>query len=238
MSELVKILLLTLVAGLAMPAGAILAAREHIRSDWLEAEFRHGVMAFGGGALLSAVALVLVPEGARELGITAISFWFLSGGLAFMALDIYLGRLNSSLAQLTAMISDFIPEALALGAALALGDNSAFLLAGLMALQNLPEGFNSSRELKAGTSYSNSRIIGILVLLALLGPLCGVVGYYWLAAYPVAVSSVMMFSAGGILYITFGDIAPMAKIEKHWLPATGAVLGFLLGIIGHELVNR
>jgi len=48
----------------------------------------------------------------------------------------------------------------------------------------------------------------------------------------------MIFSAGGILYITFTDIAPQAKLENHWLPAIGVVAGFLLGLIGHQfLVN-
>ena len=47
--------------------GAAIACLENIHSDWLEQEFRHGVMAFGGGALLSAVALVLVPEGVANI---------------------------------------------------------------------------------------------------------------------------------------------------------------------------
>ncbi len=238
MNEIVTILMLTLMAGLAIPLGALLSVGDHIKSNWLETEFRHSVMAFGGGALLSAVALVLVPEGSRNLGVVAISFWFMAGGIAFMALDIFLHRLNTSMAQLVAMLSDFVPEALALGAALSLGNSSAFLLALLMALQNLPEGFNSFRELKSATTFSNGRLLGVFVLLALLGPVCGFAGYYWLSAYPVAVSCVMIFSAGGILYITFTDIAPQAKLENHWLPAIGVVAGFLLGLIGHQfLVN-
>lgn len=58
--EIVQLLILTAVAGLAMPVGAWLAAIERLKPRWLENEFRHGVIAFGGGALLSAVALVLV----------------------------------------------------------------------------------------------------------------------------------------------------------------------------------
>ena len=56
-----------LLAGLAMPLGAAIANFEKINTQWLEDEFRHGVMAFGGGALISAVALVLVPEGIEHL---------------------------------------------------------------------------------------------------------------------------------------------------------------------------
>lgn len=45
-----------------MPIGAANAAVARIRPHWLETEVRHGVIAFGGGALLSAVTLVLVPQ--------------------------------------------------------------------------------------------------------------------------------------------------------------------------------
>ena len=63
MEQSIKVVTLTLMAGLAMPLGALVASVERIKQDWLETELRHGILAFGGGALLSAVALVLIPEG-------------------------------------------------------------------------------------------------------------------------------------------------------------------------------
>lgn len=220
-----------------MPIGALASAVEFIKRDWLESEIRHLIMALGGGALLAAVALVLVPEGAKGLSITGVAFWFTLGGISFMTLDILLDRIHTTMAQLAAMLSDFIPEAMALGAALASGSDIVLLLAGLMALQNIPEGFNSSRELKDSTGMKNAHIIAVYVLLALLGPICGLLGYYVLADKTTIVSAIMMFSAGGILYITFGDIAPQAKLENHWFPAVGAIAGFLLGLIGHLLTH-
>ncbi|MCT7656220.1 hypothetical protein MBH78_19530 [Oceanimonas sp. NS1] len=146
--DILIMLVLTLVAGMAMPAGALLARVERIHPHWLENEFRHAVVAFGGGALLSAVALVLVPQGAARLQAGTAALCFAGGGLAFMALDMLLYRLKTQAGQLAAMLSDFIPESLALGAAFAFGSQGgALLLAGLMALQNLPEGFNAFREL-------------------------------------------------------------------------------------------
>jgi len=41
----------------------------------------------------------------------------------------------------------------------------------------------------------------------------------------------MLFCAGGIMYLTFQDIAPQAKLEKHWAPPLGAVAGFVLGML-------
>ena len=72
----------------------------------------------------------------------------------------------------------------------------------------------------------------MFVLMAALGPIAGVSGYLWLSNYPEVVSSIMLFAAGGILYSIFQDLAPQVKLEKHWLPPIGAVMGFVLGMLG------
>lgn len=233
-----KIVLLTSLAGLAMPAGAILATFECIRPRWLENEFRHSVIAFGGGVLLSAVALVLVPDGAKELSTTWVAATFFTGGLAFLLLDVVLERAKGSASQLVAMLADFIPEALALGAAFATGERAGLLLALLITLQNLPEGFNACRELMASSGMSGRRIVVALLCLAPLGPVAGLVGCRWLADMPHIVGGVMLFAAGGILYLTFQDIAPQARLTNRHAPALGAVVGFLFGLVGQLLVSN
>ncbi|MFV2059843.1 MAG: ZIP family metal transporter [Gammaproteobacteria bacterium] len=236
MELLLTVIISTLIAGLAMPLGALIANFENIQSDWLRDELRHRVMAFGGGALLSAVALVLVPEGIINFEPLAAAFYFILGGLSFMALDIFLYKMNTPASQLAAMLSDFVPESIALGAAFATGNDNAYLLAGLITLQNLPEGFNAYRELNESPSYKPSKIIIVFVLMALLGPIAGVSGLLLLADSPVTVSAIMLFAAGGILYSIFQDIAPQVKLEKHWGPPMGAVSGFVLGMVGSMLV--
>lgn len=235
MTDWLVVIGLTLMAGMAMPAGALLAGVERVRPKWLDQELRHGIIAFGGGALLSAVALVLVPEGIAKVDALVSASCFIVGGLAFMWLDIALYRNKTPASQMAAMLSDFVPESIALGAAFAAGGHSGLLLACLMALQNLPEGFNACRELRASTHYPIRRIAKGFTLMALLGPLFGLLGFGWLAAYPEAVAAVMLFAAGGICYSVFQDIAPQAKLERKWAPPMGAVLGFVLGMVGHQL---
>ncbi|WP_286261195.1 ZIP family metal transporter [Thalassotalea atypica] len=232
MHPLLIVILSTLLAGLAMPFGAVIACFEKIGE-----EFRHGVLAFGGGALLSAVALVLVPDSVEALNPLFACIWFLLGGIAFMLLDIYLKKINTQASQLAAMLSDFIPESIALGAAFAIGSNSALLLAGLIALQNIPEGFSAYRELNTTSTYSPRKIIIIFSLMALFGPVAGVSGYLWLSGYPEVIASIMLFASGGILYSVFQDIAPQVKLENHWAPPMGAVLGFMLGMYGFMTVQ-
>ena len=237
MSSLFIVVASTLFAGLAMPLGAAIANARSLKSDGLETEFRHSVMAFGGGALLSAVALVLVPEGITNLSTAVASLVFVMGGFCFMAIDMVLDKINTPASQLAAMLSDFIPESIALGAAFATNSETAFLLAALIALQNLPEGFNAYRELNGSVTYSARRVILLFALMALLGPIAGVSGYLWLHQYPVLVSVVMLFASGGILYSIFQDIAPQVKLKNHYAPPMGAVLGFVLGLAGLMLTN-
>ncbi len=230
------IFLLTLIAGLAMPFGATIAAFERLRPRWLETEIHHSVIAFGGGALLAAVALVLVPEGMDGLPPIVAAFCFACGGIVFMWLDIRLAASKAPASQLVAMLADFVPEALALGATFVLSKEAGFLLAGIIALQNIPEGFNAFRELKSSTHFRALKIIVAFALMALLGPLAGLLGYFLLSDSPEIVSGIMLFAAGGILYLIFQDIAPQVKLRKHWAPPLGAVAGFLLGMIGKMAV--
>lgn len=237
MNDLAFLFLLTLGAGLAMPFGALLGSYSLRVQHGKENEFSRTMMAFGGGALLSAVALVLVPQGSKELTPLTASLCLMLGGFLFMGLDILLARSSTPASQLLAMLLDFVPEALALGAAFAIGSSSALLLAALIALQNIPEGFNAFRELSRSAHYRGRIIILSFTAMALLGPLAGVGGYYWLSDHPTALSVMVMTAAGGILYSVFQDIAPKVKLAKHWGPPMGAVLGFMLGMVGQMLIE-
>ena len=229
-------LLWTTLAGACMPVGAGLARIERIRPQWLEDEFRHFVIAFGGGVLLGAVALVLVPEGSERLPRPlAVVVLMLAGGGAFMVLDRVQARRGQVTPQLTAMLADFLPESVALGGMFAANAEGAMLLALLVGLQNLPEGFNSWRDLASG-QFNRSVAHGSIVLLALLGPVCGSIGWFWLAGHNAVLGAIMLFAAGGILYLTFQDIAPQSRLERHWGPPLGAVLGFALAVLAKMIV--
>lgn len=237
MSVLLQVIVLTGLAAATIPLGAALACIEDIQPQWLEEEFRHSVIAFGGGLLLAAVALVLVPHGVEGLSLLGVSVSMCLGGVVFFALDVFLGKAKTPAAQLVAMLSDFLPEALALGAAFASEHKVGLLLALLIAFQNFPEGFNAYRELIATGRFRTAPILAGFAALVPLGPVAGIVGLYWLAPMPRVVSVIMLFAAGGILYLTFQDIAPQAKLEYHWGPPLGAVVGFVVGVVGQMVIG-
>ena len=238
MDRFLELLIWTTLAGACIPVGAALARIEHIRPQWLEQELRHFVIAFGGGVLVGAVALVLVPEGVGQL---TEPLWatatLLAGGIAFMGLERYLGKRRQGAPQFTAMAADFLPESLALGGMFAANAKGAALLALLIGLQNLPEGFNAWREL-VDARVRPSKVLGLMVALALLGPVCGAVGWFWLAGHGTVLGAILLFAAGGILYLTFQDIAPQSRLDRHWAPPLGAVLGFGLARISHQAACR
>lgn len=237
MTDLVMMALLSLAAGAAMPLGALLARLDLIQPSWLGSSWRHFIVAFGGGALISAVALVLVPEGVSKLSPLAATLSFAAGGVFFYGLGQYLNKLKSAAGQLVAMLSDFIPEAIALGAAFAAGERTGLLLALLMVLQNLPEGFNAYEALSKSTAMRPKFILSAFAVLALVGPVAAATGYFVLSQHQALMGSLMLFASAGILYLVFQDIAPESKLSNQGAPALGAVAGFLLGLIGNMAVG-
>ena len=69
MPEWINIFLLSLAAGASIPLGTALGFINKIQPQWLKEELRHFILSFGGGALLAAVSLVLIPEGLENLSL-------------------------------------------------------------------------------------------------------------------------------------------------------------------------
>ncbi|WP_297768263.1 divalent cation transporter [uncultured Roseovarius sp.] len=235
MGDIWSALLLTLVAGAAMPLGAALALSATCRQ--LPSAVTHGIMAFGGGALLAAIALVLVPHGREALSGPVALAAFAGGGATFYVIDRRLESGGGRGAQLLAMLLDYLPEALAIGAILAAETERAILLAGLIFLQNVPEGFAAFRDIVRDGAVRGIRIVALFASLALLGPACAGIGFVFLSDMPAVLGFVMMFAAGGILYLIFQDIAPGSYDGGKWSPALGAVLGFTLGLSGDLMIG-
>lgn len=237
MPEVLYIVLLTAAAGSCIPLGGALAVIERFRPRWLEREFRHFLIAFGGGILLGAVSFVLIPEGVEGMNNSMFAIpVVLAGGFVFFAIERALGLRRRESPQLMGMILDYVPEAIALGGLVALETNVAALLALLIGLQNLPEGFNAYRELKA-LNGDTRRTMLTMCALVILGPIAGLGGYFVLGSHPAVLSSIMLFASGGILYLIFQDIAPQARMQKHWGPPLGAVFGICLALFSTMLVG-
>jgi ZIP family zinc transporter len=231
MNETVLLILLGSAAGLPIFVGGATASflQAH-KLPLKKSNFNNWVVAFGGGALLSAIAFVLIPKGIESLSPSEASIYFLLGTITFMGIDFILAQKKTSLSQVLSMMMDSIPEALALGASFAHNHNLGFLIALFIGLQILPEGFNSYFELKK--MMTKKKILILLLTLAVVDIIAVLCGEFFFQDREKLIGIIMVFSSGGIIYLIFQDIAPLAKARKSIIPATGGSFGFLLGMIG------
>lgn len=236
LNGLILVITITTIAALGTMLGAFFAFLIVRRKKKPSKALLKFIVALGGGVLLSAVSLVLIPEGTRVLSSVSANCLFLLGSITFMGLDIWLEKLGNKASQIMANTMDSIPESVGIGAAFAVGGSVGPLLAVLVGLQNVSEGFNSYDELRSGGATTKNNFL-IQFLSSLSGPIAGVIGFVFLANHPKIIAELFMFSAGGILYLIFHDIAPLAHQERHWVPVLGSSIGFSIGLVSQALVG-
>ena len=134
-----------------------------------------------------------------------------------------------------AMMMDFVPESIALGAVFAIEPQMALLLAIFIGLQNLPESFNSFRDL-VRSGFSVRKTLTIFFGLSFFGIISALIGHFFLSQYPNITAHLMTFASGGILYLLIQDIIPESKLNNNYLTSLGASLGFLVGVVGEMVI--
>jgi ZIP family zinc transporter len=234
--KILQVILYSFASGITVLIGGFLAKSRILSRGEYGKEISHGIVAFGSGVLVAAVAFVLTPKAIDLLSLPIIISVFILGVACFVLLDRFISHRGGRLAQLIAMSMDYIPEAIALGAVFSYDQRTGLLLALFIGLQNLPESYNAFGDLvKSGFSPNKSLLV--LVPFGFVGIIAALLGFSFLHGNDSVISSLMLFSAGGILYLVFQDIAPMIKYKSHWTPAFGATLGFMLGMIGVKILG-
>ncbi len=234
---LTEIILYSGFAGITVFLGGIFANffNHHIHETPVKYHIIHTLMAFGSGIMLSALALVLVPEGMHKLAVIPLIISFSLGAILFFFIDRYLAKQGGQMATLLAMLMDFVPESIALGAIFALEPNTAILLAIFIGLQNFPESFNAYRDLVL-SGFTPQKTLVIFFFLSFLGILGALLGYFVLTDFPKITAHLMIFASGGILYLLIQDIIPESKLDGTHAVSLGASLGFLIGMIGEKII--
>lgn len=234
---LTQLILFSGLAGVTVFLGGLLANYfdHHIKESPVKYQITHTMMAFGAGIILSALALVLIPAGMEALSLFPLILSFLGGAIVFMLIDLQLAKSGGQTAALLAMMMDFVPESIALGAVFASDSSSATLLAVFIGLQNLPEAFNSYRDL-VSSGFTAKKTLVIFFFLSFFGIIGALLGNFLLSDSPQITAILMTFASGGILYLLIQDIIPESKLDKNYLISLGAILGFLVGIIGEKII--
>ncbi|NQY28627.1 MAG: ZIP family metal transporter [Flavobacteriaceae bacterium] len=233
-----KIIIYAGFSGITVFIGGVLARvfNHYAPESPIKEEFTHTLVAFGGGIILSALVLVLIPNGMEVLSLWELVISFIAGAIVFYFIDKTLAKKKGKTATLLAMLMDFIPESIALGAVFASDSSTAILLAVFIGLQNLPESFNAYRDL-ALSGFKPKKILIIFFFLSFFGIIGALTGHFLLQDSPKITAHLMIFASGGILYLLFQDIIPESKLKNSFITSLGATLGFVIGMIGDKLIG-
>jgi zinc transporter, ZIP family len=210
------------VAASSLVIGAVAGAIRTWPERWIGL-----VLAFGAGALISAVSFDLAEEGAKLGGHGSLGVGLGIGAVTYFALDRLVGKKSGAGSSLAlGAFLDGIPEQLVLGMGIAAGEGVSVGLLVAIFVSNLPESIGSSTEMHdAGTSSSAIRRLWILV--AVVCALATIVGY----AVADAVSGdlnagVDGFAAGALLVMLIDSMIPDATRKGGDVAGLVTVLGF------------
>jgi ZIP family zinc transporter len=202
------------------------------------------VMAFGAGALISAVAYEMILEAlkiAAGTGVTGIGFAI--GAATFFLFDQLIGaigaghRMDMAAAHqsklvvplVLAIILDGVPESAVIGLSTLDGEVSLAMLVAVF-ISNLPEAIASTTGMKSG-GWSAAKVMLLWLVIALACATASAVGYvvlgtaseYWLAF-------INAFAAGAILMMLANTMMPEAFNHGGKLAGVFTVLGFAVSV--------
>ena len=237
--------------GLSLIAGAVAAALLK-----LPARLAAVITAGGGGILLAAIALELVPEADEQAGTFVTAAGMIAGTSVYVGIDAWLTRdqhseqmrrsghaaaagqpmeMDDSEAKRGETIAaglfvDGVPESLALGLTIAEGALGLSLLAGIV-IGNIVEAYGAAQPIIAG-GHSKRFAIGLLGGIGLSLATATVLGGTLLAtASPSFIGGAQAVAAGAILAVVCISVIPYAFKEVNGLVAGAAVVGFVGGYL-------
>jgi zinc transporter, ZIP family len=186
------------------------------------------VLAFGAGALISAVSYDLVEEGAQLGGPGTIGIGLAIGALTYFGADLALERRSSGGGTALALgaFLDGIPEQLVLGIGLATGEGVSVSLLVAIFVSNLPEAIGSATDMRAG-GESAATIRRLWLAVAALCTLATVGGFAAADAVSDDLKAVINgFAAGALLVMLIDSMIPEASNKGGRAAGLVTVLGF------------
>jgi zinc transporter, ZIP family len=240
------------VAGSLM-AGALVAAGLR-----LPPRVAAAVTAFGGGVLLAAVAVELVPEADELAGRWVTAAGLLAGTLLYVGADAWLTRderkrqarysAHAAMAGqpmpaaaegdeaargesiAAGIFVDGVPESIALGLTVAAGQVGVALLAGVL-VGNLVEAYGAAQPIIAA-GRSRRLAVGLLTAIGLSLAGATLLGGTVLAeASPALIGAAQALASGAVLAVVSVSIIPYAFMQVSSMVAAAAVLGFIAGYL-------
>ena len=224
-------------AASSLVIGAALGLLKRWPSRWVGV-----VLAFGAGALISAVSFELAAEGTRVGGAASVGIGLALGAFSYFFASRRLDRgqdqrassqagsgaaASSGTALALGATLDGIPEQLVLGIGLASGEGiSASLLLAIF-ISNLPESIGSASEMRA--ARDSGWIMRLWVVVAVVVTIATVAGYALAdVTGDVFTAGIDGFAAGALLVMLIDTMIPDAAKDAGRVAGLVSVLGFAL----------
>jgi ZIP family zinc transporter len=215
--------------------------------------------AFGGGTLLAAVALELLPEADAQAGVWLTASGLLAGTALYVGADAWLTRdpgMRSTRRARHAAVAgmkmplppehdqeaargeaiaaglfvDGVPESVALGLTVAQGRGGMALLVGIL-VGNAVEAYGSAHPIVDG-GHSKGFAIGLLTGIGAALALATILGGTLLVdSSPALIGTMEAFAAGAVLAVISVSVIPYAFSEVNSRVALASVLGFVVGYL-------
>jgi zinc transporter, ZIP family len=194
------------------------------------------ILAFGAGALISAVSLELAEEGLKVGSGAAVGIGLALGALTYYFADGLIGRRDktapgksgsgSGTSLALGSFLDGVPEQAVLGIGLAGGQPVSVALLVAIFVSNLPEGIGAGIDMEAA-GMARSRIMRLFLVVAVVCTLSSGVGY----AIADSVSGdfqagVNGFAAGALLVMLIDSMIPESREKGGRRAGLIAVVGF------------
>lgn len=189
------------------------------------------VLAFGAGALISAVSFDLAEEGAAAGGVGWVGLGLALGAVAYFLADRAVDRMQAGAAAAGAPLAvgaflDGIPEQLVLGLGIAAGDGVSVGLLAAIFVSNLPEAIGSASEMRDGGARPGTIMrlwLAVAALCALATPLGFAIGDRTSGELRAGIDG---FAAGALLVMLVDSMIPDATRRSGRVAGLVTTLGF------------
>jgi ZIP family zinc transporter len=185
------------------------------------------VLAFGAGALVSAVTFELALDGIAGGGAPAVGIGMAVGALVYFGADALLDRDgdDNGVGLALGAFLDGIPEQLVLGIGLVAGSGVGVGLLAAIFISNLPEGIGSASGMRA--KMSDRRVLVVWVAVAVVCTAATIVGYgVGDATGGHLRAAINGFAAGALLVMLVDSMIPQARAKAGRIAGLVTVLGF------------
>jgi ZIP family zinc transporter len=212
--------------------GALLAFAHHWSARQIGV-----VLAFGAGALVSAVSIELAEEGLKVGGLGWTAAGLAAGALTYYLLDGAIERRSSSsgsggdgAALALGAFLDGVPEQLVLGIGIGIGGPVGLGLLVAIFISNLPEATGSASGMLAGGTTRRA-VLQLWVAVALVCTAATVLG--WAIASSASGelrAAINGFAAGALLVMLIDSMIPAARRDAGRSAGLVTTLGFAVSL--------